>query len=379
MKNRILLDRPGYALFVLRNIPLVLWEICCIMAFRIISGKSMKPSLNEIRIRSLTISPPLILAPMAGLTHTALRRMLLELGGVGMLSTEMLSAVRLPSENPVISPFLARSPEERPLSYQVILCRVKDVAPAFDTLHSLGADAIDLNLGCPAPNIRRIGAGSKLMEQPDSVRRLVSEARKRTKLPLTAKIRLGVELNEQKLRDFCWMLEGEGLDLLSVHARLRDEPFGRKPRWEWIAKVKSWLGVPVFANGGIFSVEDARKCLDVSGADGLMIGRGAATHPWLFREIAREVYGMDAFPHPLSRMELYQRFIELLEESFAPERRLGRLKEFTHYFSKNYQFGHHLASAVQSSASVKEARQRALLFFGEQGDVCESMPSPSNH
>jgi len=256
---------------------------------------NMKPP-TEIRLRNLIISPPLFLAPMAGLTHTALRRMLLDLGGVGLLSTEMLSAVRLPSENPAFSPFLARTPQERPLSYQVILCRVGDVAPAFDALHRLGADAIDLNLGCPAPNIRRIGAGSKLMEQPDSVRRLVNEARRRTKLPLTAKIRLGAELNEQVLRNFCQMLEGEGLDLLSLHARLRDEPFGRSPRWEWVAKVKSWLGIPVIANGGIFSVEDARKCLAVSGADGLMIGRGAATHPWLFREVAREIYGIEAPP-----------------------------------------------------------------------------------
>lgn len=327
----------------------------------------MESTAKEIRIRNVTVSPPLVLAPMAGLTHTALRRILLELGGVGLLSTEMLSAVRLPHENPAISPFLKRHTTERPLSHQVILCRTEDVPPAFEALHRLGADAIDLNLGCPAPNVRRIGAGSKLMEQPDSVRQVIAEARKRTDLPLTAKIRLGEELDEVKLRDFCLMLEGEGIDLLSVHARLRDEPFGRKPRWEWVGKVKSWLAVPVVANGGIFSVEDAGKCLAASGADGLMIGRGAAIRPWLFNEIAREVYGVDLRPPSFSPNGLYLRFIELLEESFAPERRLGRLKEFTHYFCKNFPFGHHLASAVQSSRTVDQARKRALSFFRSHG------------
>ena len=118
----------------------------------------------RLSIKNLVVSPPLFLAPMAGLTHTALRRIILGFGGVGLLSTEMLSAVRLPSDNPTISPFLARSQGERPLSYQLLISRVSDVAPALNKLHSLHADAIDLNLGCPAPTVRKLGAGSRLME-----------------------------------------------------------------------------------------------------------------------------------------------------------------------------------------------------------------------
>ena len=316
-----------------------------------------------LRLKGLEISPPLFLAPMAGLTHSALRRLILEQGGIGLLSSEMLSAARLPSESPQLSPYLVRSPQEIPLSYQLLVSREEEVAPAIAKLHVLGAEAIDLNLGCPAPTVRRMGAGSRLMDEPALVRALVAAARKQTDLPLTAKIRLGETLDEEKLRDFCRMLEGEGIELLNVHARLRGEPFVRKPRWPWVGKVKGWVNIPVVANGGIFSVEDARNCLAQSGADGLMIGRAAAIRPWIFAELAREVYGLAVEVPVLNKMALYLRFIELLEESFLPERRLGRLKEFTHYFAKNYPFGHHLASAVQSSASLAEAKERASLFL----------------
>lgn len=300
---------------------------------------------------------------MAGLTHSALRQILSGFGGVGLLSTEMLSAKRLPSESPRVSPYLIRTDLEKPLSYQLLISAADEMAPAIEALHKLKADAIDLNMGCPAPAVGRLGAGIRLMEQPDEVRRMVAEARKLTSLPLSAKIRLGIELDEQKLRDFCTMLEDEGIDMLSVHARLKKESFARRPRWEWIAKIKEWINIPVIANGGVFSVQDAEDCLRVSCADGLMIGRGAVTRPWLFAEIARDVYGCKIEDSAVSLPVVYGNFIDLLNELFRPEHRLGRLKEFTHYFAQNYKFGHLLATRVQSSNSVEEARERAAIFF----------------
>jgi nifR3 family TIM-barrel protein len=316
-----------------------------------------------IRIRELVIDPPLLLAPMAGLTHSALRRLILRFGGVGLLSTEMLSAIRVPQENPRLSPFLFRREEERPLSYQLLLSRLADAAPAVAALHGFGADAIDLNLGCPAPAIRRLGAGSRLMENPGLLRELVAKVRKLTSLPLTAKIRLGENLSETALKNLCLMLAGEGIDLITVHARLRGESFSRKPRWSWIAKVKSWVKVPVVANGGIFSSADAARCLEASGADGLMLGRGAVIRPWLFAEIARNIYRWDLALPEVRPAEVYQEFAELLVDSFLPERRLGRLKEFTHYFARNYPFGHRLTSLVQSCGSLEQGLERAQLFF----------------
>ncbi len=300
---------------------------------------------------------------MAGLTHSALRQIMQGFGGVGLLSTEMLSAKRLPAENPRISPYLIRTASERLLSYQLLTSVADELAPAIDALHKMKADAIDLNMGCPAPAVGKFGAGITLMEQPENVRRIVAEARKRTLLPLTAKIRIGIDLDEEKLKAFCIMLEQEGIDLLSIHARLKHESFARKPRWESIARVKEWLRIPVTANGGIFSAEDARQCLRVSGADGLMLGRGAVIRPWLFAEISRDVFGCTIPAPDVSLPAVYGRYVDLLCELFRPEYRLGRLKQFTHYFARNYKFGHHLASRVQSSASVDDARERAALFF----------------
>jgi nifR3 family TIM-barrel protein len=319
----------------------------------------MKASLS---LGDLTLSPPLALAPMVGLSHSALRTLALELGGVGLLFTEMLSVTRLPEENASVSPFLLRYPEEQPLFYQLFVSPGHDVVPAVDRLHQLGAQGVDLNLGCPAPNLRKQGAGCALTNDREQVRRIVAMLRSATSLPLSAKIRLGASLNEEELVDFCRMLEGEGVDLLSVHGRLHKEKFCRRPRWDWIGKVKSAIKIPVLANGGIFSVEDARRCLEMSGADGLMIGRGAACRPWLFGEIARELYGAPCLPVSLTLPEIYFRFIQLLER-FRPERRLGRLKQFTHYYGQNFTYGHHLAIAVQTSVSVEQASERACQFF----------------
>jgi nifR3 family TIM-barrel protein len=300
---------------------------------------------------------------MAGLTHSALRQIFSGFGGVGLLSTEMLWAKRLPTENSSISPYLIRTVLEKPLSYQLLVSTDREIAPAIDALHKLQADAIDLNMGCPDRRVGKSGGGFALMEQPQNARRIVIEARKGTRLPLTAKIRLSVELNGQALKEFCTMLEDEGIDMLSVHARFKEESFARTPRWEWIARIKEWLRIPVIANGGIFTVQDAKDCLRVCGADGLMLGRGAVVKPWLFAEIARELYDCDIVGPVVSLPVVYNNFINLINELFGPERRLGRLKEFTHHFAGNYKFGHQLSSRIQGSKSMEEAGERAALFF----------------
>jgi len=316
-------------------------------------------------IRQQKIWPPLLLAPMAGLTHSALRTTILHFGGVGLLSTEMLAAARVPGENVHLSPYLVRTAKERPLSYQLLLSSEHNIPKIFEALHRFEADAIDLNLGCPAPVVRKTGGGSSLMEDPQRVRQIVQCARRNTALPLTAKIRLGETLDPQKLRDFCLMLAGEGIDMLTVHARLRTESFARRPRWEWISKVKEWITIPVIANGSIDSVSSARACIAESGADGLMIGRAAAVTPWIFADIAREVYGASIPDSEVCLPLLYQRFVGGLVERFQSDRRLGRLKEFTHYFAKNYFFGHHLAAKVQASSTLEEAWSRAVRFFNQ--------------
>lgn len=324
---------------------------------------SAPSTTSSLSLRGLTISPPLALAPMVGLTHSALRTLVLEEGGVGLLFTEMLAARKLPQESDQASPYLIRGQEERPLFYQLFLTDKEDIVPAVDRLHELDAQGIDLNLGCPAPQLRRHGAGVFLTGDPQRVRILIKTLRTATHLPVSAKIRLGESLDEGRLLEFCRMLEGEGVDLLTVHGRLDKEKFCRRPRWDWIGMVKKTVAIPVLANGGIFSVEDARQCLRASGADGLMLGRGAARRPWLFADIAREVFGHHIVSSGRTMQEVFARFAALLEERFPTERRLGRLKQFSHYFAGNFQFGHLLATSVQRSETMAEARRQAGEFF----------------
>ncbi|HWR58430.1 MAG TPA: tRNA-dihydrouridine synthase family protein, partial [Thermodesulfovibrionales bacterium] len=192
-------------------------------------------------------------------------------------------------------------------------------------------------------------------------------------LPLSAKIRLGSDPDSGKMKTFCSMLEGEGVDMLTVHARFKHESFARKPRWANIAEIKEFIRIPVVANGGVFSVEDAEACLRVSGADGLMLGRGAVIRPWLFAEIARTVFGSDIAEPEVSLPDVYAAFIEALNTHYRPVYCLGRLKEFTHYFARNYKFGHYLASRVQSSSSMDEAKERAWAFFARNSSESYQM------
>ncbi|GAB4256482.1 tRNA dihydrouridine synthase [Deferrisoma sp.] len=319
---------------------------------------------RPFRARGLTVDPPLFLAPMAGLTHSALRRLLVELGGVGLLSTEMLAARALPQERPD-HPFLLRTPEETPLSWQILVGRPEDVAPAVEALERLGADAVDLNLGCPAPQARKRGGGAFLAADLPRARAVVREARRRWAGPLSAKFRLGEGPDEAPVRDLVALLGDEGVDWVTVHARFRGEPYGRPARWEWIARVKAWSSVPVVGNGGVATADDVGRMLRETGCDGVMVGRAAARTPWLFREAARRVFGRDLPAHRPDPAGVYLRFAALLAESFEERRALGRLKEFTHHFAENYAFGHGLASAVQASRSLAQAVARAEAFLEE--------------
>ncbi|SDP08920.1 tRNA dihydrouridine synthase [Desulforhopalus singaporensis] len=320
-------------------------------------------NIATVKVRTLSVWPPVALAPMVGLTHSALRSTIQAIGGVGLFYTEMLAAKRLPSDNPRCSPPLIRAENERPLVYQLVGADLRYIKPAIDKILTLEPQGIDFNLGCPAPMQKKQGAGSSLVDSPAEMRAILEEIRKATELPLSVKIRLGHSEDGLKLAEFCKILEGEGVDLITVHARLIGEKFCRVPRWHLVRHAKKAVRIPVFANGGIFTVEDAKNCLEQSRADGIMIGRGGVTNPWLCADIARELFGFYTNSGISSKAEMYERFITLLEQRFPKERRLGRLKKFTSYFCQSFYFGHHFGTTVQGCSSVEEVRHKAAEFF----------------
>ncbi|MBU1565880.1 MAG: tRNA-dihydrouridine synthase family protein [Proteobacteria bacterium] len=300
---------------------------------------------------------------MVGLSHSALRTLVQEEGGVGLLFTEMLAARRLPHDNQYCSPLLIRSADEYPLFYQLVTADTEAIGPATEKLHEFRAQGIDLNLGCPAPLQRKQGAGISLVENKGLMCKVLRRLRACTDLPVSVKIRLGDNLDTVKLRELCRLLENEGVDIITIHARLNGEKFCRKPRWAAIGKIREAVSVLIFVNGGIFSIDDARTSLEQSGADGIMIGRGAVEKPWLCADIARDIYGLSKSCQKKTDSEIYFKFVNLLEQRFTPERRLGRLKQFTTYFAAPFVFGHHFAASIQSSSTIDQAKQRAADFF----------------
>jgi len=339
-------------------------------------------SEHTIKIAGMEIKPPLLLAPMAGLTHSAFRRLVTGFGGAGLLFSEMLSARSLPHENPAISPYLIRTEDEYPLAYQLLVSDPDEIEPAVDAIRAmaeqnpiLAPQAIDINMGCTAPQIRRRGAGCALLLQQEKAAAIVSTLKKAAPYPVTVKIRLFREKSWDRLSekswlvDFCKAMEQSGADLLTLHARFVGEPFSRPPSWELAAELLSYINIPYVINGGIDSPTAARKALQLSGAAGLMVGRAAVQKPWLLAEIASEVFQYGSKPEEFDLAEIYFSLFTHLKERFPEERVLGRLKEFTHYFSRNFLFGHTLASGVQKARSTHDAVKFARFFFMEHGIV----------
>ena len=155
---------------------------------------------------------------MVGLSHSALRCLVHAEGGTGLLFTEMLAARRLPHDNPCCSPLLIRHQSEAPLFYQIIAANAEEIEPAVEKLHTLGADGIDLNLGCPAPTQRKQGAGAVLAGNRAALKKVLRRLRQCTDLPVSVKIRLGDDPVADALPAFGHFLEAEGVDMITIHA-----------------------------------------------------------------------------------------------------------------------------------------------------------------
>ncbi len=308
----------------------------------------------------------------------------------------MLSCRAVPHESLKYSFFLKRLAGQRPFFYQLVGNTPEAMARAVEHLENAvddtgqGPDGFDINLGCGAPRIRNDGSGAGLMRNTDNAARVVAACRKITSLPLTAKIRLGWEKEKaDEVISFAHMLEDEGIDAITLHPRLAKEKFKRRARWQYVGMLKNELRIPVIGNGDIRSSNDVLKRIDETGCDGIMIGRLAAARPWIFKLIsgAENHEGVNVKNNlevnlkvnlkndlknnlKINLEDLYLEFIRLLEKHFPPERRIGRLKEFTHYFAENFQFGHNLTSSIQNTESISEATQKALLFFSLHQSEC---------
>lgn len=305
--------------------------------------------LKPFQIGNIDISPPLVLAPMAGVTHSPFRQLVAKFGGCGLLFSEMLSARHLPNDIKKNSLWLHKTEVERPLAYQIVASTAEEAALGATHLETYSADIVDINMACPAPNIRKRKAGAFLLSDIRKIEEILTAVRNSISCPLTVKIRLGVKPDMSFLKDLAALFD-DLVDAITIHPRLTTEKLKRHSRWEYIGHLKQMSNLPVIGNGDVKTREDCFKMLAETGCDGVMIGRAAVQKPWLFKEICQGDFDIDHhFLH-----ETYTTFCKMLLDYFPKEMAIGRIKEFTWYFSKNLKFGHRFAAQLQSRKAVDD-------------------------
>ena len=307
-----------------------------------------------------TFTPALFLAPMAGITHSAFRRLVSDFGGYGALTTEMLSATAFNRENPAVSPFSRRRNCEGPVIYQVRTSGEDILEDVITKLETQKPAAIDLNLGCPAPEIQKQASGAALFRDFKRLSRVLSRIRAVYNGTLFVKCRLGDDPENwrapfvERLRLF----EDNGVHAVTVHPRFSNEKLKRRARWREFPWIAAQTGLPVVGNGDIRSTLDVIEHREFfEPLAGLMLGRIAAQKPWIFREFS----GLQ--PINFSHADIWDRLYSYTIEDFPPEKALGRIKEFTSYFAQNFFFGHELFRVSRRARNIEELRSAALRFF----------------
>ncbi len=275
-----------------------------------------------LKIGKLSLEQPTVLAPMAGLTDRVLRQLMDEIGGCGLLVSEMIAAEGLRRRNRRTMEMIADFATRTPQFIQLFGANPEALAEAATIVSAETAFAgIDVNMGCPVPKVVRSGAGAGLLQNLPLLAAVVAAMRKCTRLPLTVKVRLGV--NKVNVLETTRIIEEQGADAVAVHFRLKSEGYTGSAHWELAAAVRENLRIPLLGNGDIMTAAFAREKLQT--VDGILIGRGALANPFIFREIAGQATAASDLAAYVRRLGA------LIEELYPEKKRLGKLKAFTRF------------------------------------------------
>ncbi|NER01963.1 MAG: tRNA dihydrouridine synthase DusB [Okeania sp. SIO3C4] len=250
----------------------------------VLSPELKQKLATPLKIGNFEVKSRVLQSPLSGVTDLVFRRLVRSHAPESMMYTEMVNATGLHyvKELPQI---MEVDNNERPISIQLFDCRPDFLAEAAQMAVEEGADTVDINMGCPVNKITKNGGGSSLLRQPELAGEIVSKVVKAVPVPVTVKTRIGWSNKEINILEFAKRMEDAGAQMLTLHGRTRAQGYNGPARWEWITKVKEILSIPVIANGDIFSVDAAIRCLEETGADGVMCSRGTLGYPFLVGEI----------------------------------------------------------------------------------------------
>jgi tRNA-dihydrouridine synthase B len=329
-------------------------------------GRYNRPAM--LTYGAVPIDPPLILAPMAGITDRPYRRMLRRIGGVGLVTMEFISSEAITRGNARYLRKMVFDEEERPISIQIYGSSAERMAAAADIVEELGPDVCDINMGCPANKVLKGCAGAALMGDLALAREIVREVRRRLSIPLTVKFRLGLDSARRNFVELGRICQGEGVAAVAMHGRTARQMYTGEADWSAVAELKDALSIPVVGNGDVESPEDARELFRQTGCDAVMIGRGSMKNPWIFRQTADLLAGRVPAPAGLSERRdlMLSHFAEIERDSEDATHCLHRLRTMTGWYTHGLPNGRSLRVRISSLRSAAEFRGAVEEFFDRE-------------
>jgi nifR3 family TIM-barrel protein len=342
------------------------------------AAKTIMNPLPPLTIAGISISPPLALAPMAGVTN-ALFRKLFKPFGFGLTVSEFVSAQSLIRMNKRTLEMIDVYPEERPTSVQLHGNDPEVMAQAAAFVEECGADIVDINFGCPAPKIVKGGDGAAILRDPDLAVAICAAVRKAVKrVPVTVKMRLGWERDNYTYLEIAQRAEAVGIDAFTLHGRYGKQFYKPSADWSYIARLKEVVSVPVIGNGDIASPADALRCYRESGVDAVMIGRAVLGNPWLIRDVAAVMQGLPqpAPPSVAERVDFARAHFDAMVERYGEKSGLFQMRKHLGWYIRGIAGASSLREQINNlteadavRALLAEARKRPSAELPANEDV----------